>query len=83
MKIRVRNRVTGKVYECFEEDYLRARRKGAALVKIGDAKPEPKRVPSFAKEEIENVPEPENEEVEKPKQKRKRTRKKAGDKDKI
>lgn len=63
MIIKVRNKVTGKVYECKEEDYRRAKRKGAALVKIGEVKPE---VPSFLKEE---------EIVEPPKPKRKSRRK--------
>lgn len=51
MKIRVRNRVTGKEYECREDDFLRAKRKGAALVRLGVVKEEK---PSFLTEDIED-----------------------------
>lgn len=50
MQIIVRNRVTGKEYQCREEDFIRAKRKGAALVRIGEVV-EVK--PSFLSEEIE------------------------------
>lgn len=76
MQIKVRNRVTGKEYQCREEDFIRAKRKGAALVRIGEVV-EVKL--SFLSEEIEEMhgekePEPA------PKRKRK-PRKKTGGKE--
>lgn len=84
MKIKVRNQVTGREYECREDDFIRAKRKGAALVRIGVVEPEKEVKPSFLTEEIENVEEEKEEEVmpgseERPATKRKRKpRKKAG-----
>lgn len=86
MQIKVRNRVTGKEYQCREEDFIRAKRKGAALVRIGEVvevKPfflseEIEEKPSFLTEEIE---EKHGEKEPEPAPKRKRsTRKKTGDK---
>lgn len=53
MKIRVRNSITGKEYQCREEDFIRAKKKGAALVRLGVVK---EVEPSFLKEEIDEEP---------------------------
>lgn len=45
--IRVKNRVNGKEYTCREKDFISARKKGAALVKIGVVEPTPPKTLSF------------------------------------
>lgn len=45
--IRVKNRVNGKEYVCREKDFISARKKGAALVKIEVVEPTPPKRLSF------------------------------------
>lgn len=47
-KIKVKNRISGKIYECSEDQFLRAVKNGAALMRLAEPK---KEIPSFKKEE--------------------------------
>lgn len=43
--LRVRNKVTGREYRCSEEDFISARQKTRALIKIGEITPPKKEAP--------------------------------------
>jgi hypothetical protein len=56
--LRVRNKVTGREYRCSEEDFIAARQKTRALIKIGEITPpkKPTPEPKAAKEAKEKKP---------------------------